>query len=216
MRARLYDPRETILFDVLLVLSPVILSADPPAAILLCETLLSLVATLRDDQHHQIVLQLIVDDPMAATLPVERLNGLLSGIMDCTKQPRTSESQQGNLYVAVVHYVQLAFAAEEGRRAEADQRSHVKHQRLKFSLSRSLVTSMTATGDMEVVLFGSDLAPRLVVKGSELKASALCFLNKYVDRLVPPVRHDAIDGSDVWKTVAFTLLWSRPTQFFTN
>ncbi|KAG9073412.1 hypothetical protein FS749_015253, partial [Ceratobasidium sp. UAMH 11750] len=90
------DSRETILFDVLLALPSVVLSAEPSTAVLLCETLLSLVAKLRDDRHHQIVLQSIVDDPLAATLPAERLNGLLSTIMDCALQPGTSERQRGN------------------------------------------------------------------------------------------------------------------------
>ncbi|QRV99340.1 structural constituent of nuclear pore protein [Ceratobasidium sp. AG-Ba] len=72
------DSRETILFDVLLALPPVVLGAEPATAILLCETLLSLVAKLRDDRHPQIVLQSIVDDPLAATLPAERLMDYLA------------------------------------------------------------------------------------------------------------------------------------------
>ncbi|KAG8791523.1 hypothetical protein FRC12_008949 [Ceratobasidium sp. 428] len=202
------DSRETILFDVLLALSPVILSAEPPTAVLLCETLLSLVAKLRDDRHHQIVLQSIVDDPLAATLPVERLNGLLSSIMDCTMQPGTSERQRGNLYATMVHYVQLASAAEEKDATLKQTNALIQSTNGSNSLSRSLAASTTAAEDMEVVLFGSNPTPRRVVKGSGLEASALGVLNKYVDRLVPLVCRDAIDGSDVWKTVAFTFLES--------
>ncbi|KAG9095701.1 hypothetical protein FRC06_009514, partial [Ceratobasidium sp. 370] len=202
------DSRETILFDVLLALPPVVLSAEPPTAILLCETLLSLVAKLRDDRHHQIVLQSIVDDPLAATLPAERLNGLLSSIMDCTMQPGTSERQRGNLYAAMVHYVQLASTAEERDAGLKQNTSLTQSSNGANPLARSLAASMSGTDEMEVVLFGTNPAPRRAVKSSGLEASALGVLNKYVDRLVPLVCRDAVDGSDVWKTVAFTFMES--------
>ncbi|CAE6492429.1 unnamed protein product [Rhizoctonia solani] len=183
------ENREMILFDVVQALPPVILSAaESETAILLCETLLSLVAKLRDDRHHQVVLQSIVDDPVAATLPPERLNSLLAAIMDCVLQPGTTERQRGNLYSAMVHYVQLAFSAEE------------RHQRLAQSQSRSDPSSGA------VVLFGATPTP--AVKRPNLESSTLLVLNKFVDRLVPLVCRDAIDGSDVWKTVAFTFLES--------
>ncbi|KAG9119549.1 hypothetical protein FRC07_005386 [Ceratobasidium sp. 392] len=205
------DSRETILFDVLLALPPVVFSAEPSTAVLLCETLLSLVAKLRDDRHHQIVLQSIVDDPLAATLPAERLNGLLSSIMDCTMQPGTSERQRGNLYAAMVHYVQLASAAEERDAASLSlKQSASLTQNINGlnSLAHSLTASTSAADDMEVVLFGSNPVPRRTAKGSGPETSALSVLNKYVDRLVPLVCRDAVDGSDVWKTVAFTFLES--------
>ncbi|QRV99341.1 structural constituent of nuclear pore protein [Ceratobasidium sp. AG-Ba] len=76
------------------------------------------------------------------------------------------------------------------------------------ALTRSLAASTAAHNEMEVVLFGSNPAPRRTLKGSGLESSALGVLNRYVDRLVPVVCRDAIDGSDVWKTVAFTFLES--------
>ncbi|CUA76159.1 Nuclear pore complex protein Nup205 [Rhizoctonia solani] len=181
------ENREMILFDVVQALPPVILSAaEPETAILLCETLLSLVAKLRDDKHHQVVLQSIVEDPVAATLPPERLNSLLGAIMDCVLQPGTTERQRGNLYSAMVHYVQLAFSAEERH-----------HSRLAQSQSQSQSAGA-------VVLFGSTPT----TKRPNLESSTLQVLNKFVDRLVPLVCRDAIDGSDVWKTIAFTFLES--------
>ncbi|KEP47882.1 structural constituent of nuclear pore protein [Rhizoctonia solani 123E] len=177
------ENREMIMFDVVQALPPVILSAaEPETAILLCETLLSLVAKLRDDRHHQVVLQSIVDDPVAATLPPERLNSLLAAIMDCVLQPGTTERQRGNLYSAMVHYIQLAFSAEE------------RHS------SRLAHTSSAGA----VVMFGTSPTS----KRPNLESSTLQVLNKFVDRLVPLVCRDAIDGSDVWKTIAFTFLES--------
>ncbi|KAG8742094.1 hypothetical protein FRC10_002030 [Ceratobasidium sp. 414] len=202
------DSRETILFDVLLTLPPVVLTAEPSTAVLLCETLLSLVAKLRDDRHHQIVLQSIVDDPLAATLPAERLNGLLSSIMDCVMQPGTSERQRGNLYATMIHYVQLASTAEERDPGLKQITSLAQSSNGSNPLARSLAASTSGAEDMEVVLFGSNPVPRRTVKSSGLEASTLGVLNKYVDRLVPFVCRDAVDGSDVWKTVAFTFLES--------
>ncbi|KAJ1300573.1 hypothetical protein OPQ81_002227 [Rhizoctonia solani] len=177
------ESREMVLFDVVQALPPVILAAaEPQTAILLCETLLSLVAKLRDDRHHQVVLQSIVDDPVAATLPPERLNSLLGAIMDCVLQPGTTERQRGNLYSAMVHYVHLAFSAEERVQSRLDQ---------------------SQSPSSAVVLFGA--APP---KRANLESSTLQVLNKFVDRLVPLVCRDAIDGSDVWKTIAFTFLES--------
>jgi nuclear pore complex protein Nup205 len=199
------DSREMILFDVLQALPAVVFSSEPSTAVLLCETLLSLVAKLRDDRHHQIVLQSIVDDPLAATLPAERLNGLLSSIMECAMQPGTSERQRGNLYSAMVHYMQLASVAEErgASRSTLGQSTNGSNP-----LGHSLSASTNGADELEVVLFGSTPTPHRTIKGSGLEASTLSVLNKYVDRLVPLVCRDAVDGSDVWKTVAFTFLES--------
>ncbi|CAE6442649.1 unnamed protein product [Rhizoctonia solani] len=192
------EQREMILFDVVQALPPVILSAaEPETAILLSETLLSLVAKLRDDRHHQVVLQSIVDDPVAATLPPERLNALLGAIMDCVLQPGTTERQRGNLYSAMVHYIQLAFSADE-RVSRLDQ------SRLAQSQSKRLDQSTTTA----IVLFGLNPNPNSMGRRANLESSTLLVLNKFVDRLVPLVCRDAIDGSDVWKTVAFTFLES--------
>ncbi|CAE6449212.1 unnamed protein product [Rhizoctonia solani] len=190
------EQREMILFDVVQALPPVILSAaEPETGILLSETLLSLVAKLRDDRHHQIVLQSIVDDPVAATLPPERLNALLGAIMDCVLQPGTTERQRGNLYSAMVHYIQLAFSADE-RVSRLDQSG--------LGQSQSKRLDKSAAG--MVVLFGSN--PNTTARRPNLESSTLVVLNKFVDRLVPLVCRDAIDGSDVWKTIAFTFLES--------
>ncbi|KAB5590005.1 Nuclear pore complex protein [Ceratobasidium theobromae] len=199
------DSREVILFDVVQALPPVIFGAEPETAVLLCESLLALIAKLRDDRHHQVVLQSIVDDPLAATLPAERLNGLLSSIMDCTLQPGTSERQRGNLYSAMVHYIQLAFSAEERAAEKASLGQSTNGPKL---LSQSFAMSANGSNDKDIVLFGSNPSSKRAIKGSGLEASTLSVLNKYVDRLVPLVCRDAIDGSDVWKTIAFTFLES--------
>ncbi|KAF8742046.1 Nucleoporin, partial [Rhizoctonia solani] len=201
------EHREMILFDVVQALPPVILSAaEPETAIYLCETLLSLVAKLRDDRHHQVVLQSIVDDPVAATLPPERLNALLGAIMDCVLQPGTTERQRGNLYSAMVHYVQLAFSAEE-RSSQEHSKLGQSQSKLAQSQSKLAQSRLDTSAANAVVLFGSSPNPT-TGRRSGLESSTLLVLNKFVDRLVPLVCRDAIDGSDVWKTIAFTFLES--------
>ncbi|QRW26278.1 structural constituent of nuclear pore protein [Rhizoctonia solani] len=201
------EHREMILFDVVQALPPVILSAaEPETAIYLCETLLSLVAKLRDDRHHQVVLQSIVDDPVAATLPPERLNALLGAIMDCVLQPGTTERQRGNLYSAMVHYVQLAFSAEE-RSSREHSKLGQSQSKLAQSQSKLAQSRLDTSAANAVVLFGSSPNPT-TGRRSGLESSTLLVLNKFVDRLVPLVCRDAIDGSDVWKTIAFTFLES--------
>ncbi|KAG8681201.1 hypothetical protein FRC08_015790, partial [Ceratobasidium sp. 394] len=128
--------------------------------------------------------------------------------MDCALQPGTSERQRGNLYAAMVHYVQLASTAEERDAGLKQSNLLIQSSNGSNPLARSLTASTSGTDEMEVVLFGSNPTPRRTVKGSGLEASALGVLNKYVERLVPLVCRDAVDGSDVWKTVAFTFLES--------
>ncbi|KAF8760740.1 Nucleoporin [Rhizoctonia solani] len=197
------EHREMILFDVVQALPPVILSAaEPETAIYLCETLLSLVAKLRDDRHHQVVLQSIVDDPVAATLPPERLNALLGAIMDCVLQPGTTERQRGNLYSA--RCITSNLRSRLKREVHENTPSSVnRNQNSPNPSLNSPNPDWNTSAANAVVLFGSSPNPT-TGRRSGLESSTLLVLNKFVDRLVPLVCRDAIDGSDVWKTIAFT------------
>ncbi|KAF8525593.1 nucleoporin Nup186/Nup192/Nup205 [Hysterangium stoloniferum] len=190
------DRRESILFDLLQMLSPVIQSGATQAStsVLLSEVVLTLVTKLRGDRQQQLILQSTFDDSYAASLPVDRLKGLLRSLLECLGASTKAEFTRGNLYAALVNFLHLV---DEGRRRHDLDNANGDHLSISLSSISSLDSFETS---------GSLIAPRLRTKRSELETSTLATINKDVDGLVSLISTDAIDGTEVWKTVSFTLL----------
>ncbi|KAF7320904.1 Nucleoporin [Mycena chlorophos] len=184
-----HEYRENMLFDLLHVL-PAILRADDhlqeSTAILLAEAVLSAVTKLREDRRHQILVQSANGDADAGTLPAERLYGILRSILECIVDNNRVELVRGNLYAAVINYVHL-ITPEDGPAPD-----------LRGSLSMSVSELGFSVSEHSQALVPS--------RAASLELGSLSLMKPAMERLVTTISRDAIDGSEVWKTVAFMLL----------
>jgi nuclear pore complex protein Nup205 len=187
------EQREGILFDTLQAIPPVLAASvtSSPTAILLSEVILSLITKLREDHHNQLVLQTSPQDSFAASVPTDRLHVLFKSILDCLLNSVNTERARGNLYAALTNYLQLVLSTGDR------------------GLSQFSENPNTPSDDMSLAdeaFAPSTSRARPSTEQSALKLGTLQIVNQIAERLVVIVCGDAIDGSEVWKTVAFTLL----------
>ncbi|EJD04791.1 uncharacterized protein FOMMEDRAFT_153883 [Fomitiporia mediterranea MF3/22] len=189
-----HDQRENILFDLLHVVPPAIHNNALPesSATLLAESLLLLVTKLREERK-QVQLLSASDSMESSALPVERMAALLRHILDCILESHRGDLVRGNLYAALINFVHLA-APLPGNPAPP------KHIGLSREASLSNLTSSLS-------LLGSDVRH---ANGHSTSLEANCFavIKPVMERLITTISKDAIDGTEVWKTIAFTLLES--------
>ncbi|EMD35026.1 hypothetical protein CERSUDRAFT_125016 [Gelatoporia subvermispora B] len=197
-----FDRRENMLFDLLHVLPPIIRSAnvEESTSVLLSEAALSTITKLREDRHYQIILQTAGGDTDVGSLPAERLFTLLRSLLECILDNNRIELVRGNLYAALINYVHLVISAEYTQ-------SHDDESGNPLNISTPLSSSLTR----EDLLSQSLSAATIQVDGNKRVGSALvngslAILKPVIERLVSTLSRDAIDGSEVWKTVAFMLL----------
>lgn len=195
------DRRETMLFDLLHELPPIIHSEtiQPPTAVLLSEVSLSLITKLREDRRSQLVLQSAGIDSDAGSLPAERLYALLRNIVECISESRI-ELVRGNLYAALINYFHL-ISWDAGSDPMGG-----KSNDLSLSLSASTTGDDFIFGESQSVVSLPLHPARAASTISILEAGTLTVLKPIMERLVAMISRDAIDGTEVWKTVAFTLL----------
>jgi len=185
-----HDRRENILLDLLHVLPTAEHASNFGESIyvLLAETILSLVTKLREDRQHQIILQSVGGNPESGSLPTERLymilHKILKGILDSNRM----ELVRGNLYAALVNFIHL-IASSNGTPEISS---------LAMSFSGSLNQSQS-------------LIPVSSIRNKSSSTSALFSgtlnsMRDVIDPLVVVIARDAIDGTEVWKTIAFILL----------
>lgn len=198
------DHREGLLFDLLHVLPTALRSPNTPdsTAGVLAEAILSALTKLREDKLLQSLVQPGYSSESGA-LPAERLFALLRSLLECVIESNRNELVRGNLYASVVNYVHLITDSTPGEAAL-----------VPTSLSR---THAGWTGPDELsssVSHQSDPWRRPETASSLINGS-LSILKPAMENLVALVSRDAIDGTDVWKTVAFMLLDSlvRLSQF---
>ncbi|KAJ7058139.1 nucleoporin Nup186/Nup192/Nup205 [Mycena amicta] len=189
-----HDYRESMLFDLLHVLPTILRSEDiqESTAILLAEAVLSAVTKLREDRRHQILVQSANGDVDAGSLPAERLYGILRSILECIIDNNGIELVRGNLYAAVINYVHLITPPD----------AETPLQDLKASMSMSLGASMSR----DEFSFSDSVSVRSSSSSVSLELGSLSLMKPAMERLVATISRDAIDGSEVWKTIAFMLL----------
>ncbi|KAH9929472.1 nucleoporin Nup186/Nup192/Nup205 [Fomitopsis serialis] len=189
-----YDRREDMLFDLLHVMPLIMRSANTQesTAILLAEAMLSTITKLREDRHHQILLRSAGGDVEAGSLPAERLHALLRSILECIVDNSRVELVRGNLYASLVNYLHLVMSSNNGQDLDASG--------LDSSLTSSLSPDSLSAADGLAVGFPRSPAGATHISGT------LSILKSVMERLVIIVSRDAIDGTEVWKTVAFMLL----------
>jgi nuclear pore complex protein Nup205 len=180
-----HDRRENMLFDLLHVLPAAIRSQsiEEPTAVLLSECTLSLITKLREDRRYQLILQ-STGTHESASLPAERLNSILQTIIEGILDSNHSELIRGNLYGTLINFIHLILTTNDHAMTTDDSISEFGATVNPYSV---------------VVLGHTGNAP-----GVEL--GVLASLKPVLERIVAIIARDAIDGTEVWKTVAFMLL----------
>lgn len=202
-----HDRRENILFDLLHILPSIIRSdVQERTAILLSEAILTVITKLREDRRYQIILQSAGGDAGAGSLPAERLFALLRNILQSILDNDRSELVRGNLYACSINYLHLV---------SGDDRSPSSEATLDVGGRRSMSLSLSALNSREdLALVESQSARATPTPGgksvgggvSVLESGSLAAMKSVLERLASTISRDALDGSEVWKTVAFTLL----------
>lgn len=183
-----HDHRENMLFDILHVLPPIIRSSEmqESTAVLVSEAVLSSITKLREDRQHQIILQL---DPESGSLPVERLLTILRNILECILESNHAELIRGNLYASLINFIHLISSSPDHKPLTSD---------LSLSLSSSMIDDSQSLASTTRALAGSGPVT--------LRINSLAMMKNIAERLIVTVARDAIDGSEVWRTIAFMLL----------
>ncbi|KAK0463078.1 nucleoporin Nup186/Nup192/Nup205, partial [Desarmillaria tabescens] len=198
-----HDHRESMLFDLLHILPSIIRSSDlqESTAVLLAEMTLSAITKLREDRHHQVILQTVAGDHEASSLPAERLYAILTNILECILENSHVELVRGNLYASIVNYVHLIST---GKPQPPGPASLALSTSTSLSLSLAASTRNNFLGDSASVASpgqtGSSTSP--------IQVNSLSLMKGHLERVITMISRDAIDGTEVWKTVAFMLLTS--------
>ncbi|EIN05826.1 hypothetical protein PUNSTDRAFT_137309 [Punctularia strigosozonata HHB-11173 SS5] len=189
------DQRETILFDLLHVLPDVLQSGntDEGTAVLLSESILSVITKLREDRRYQLLLQAASGNLEAGALPAERLFMLLRSTLRCILDNNRLEVVRGNLYAALINFMHL-IAPNDPSASDAEG-------------SQKSTTNGDAFFDDHAFAMGLDGPQRSThLPVTTLESTSLSIIKESLDQLLTIVARDAIDGSEIWKTVAFMFL----------
>ena len=199
-----HDRRESMLFDLLHVLPSIVQSdVQERTAILLSEAILTVITKLREDRRYQIMLQSAGGDPEAGSLPEERLYALLRSILACILDSDRSELVRGNLYACLINYLHLVSADDQ----ESNSTTSIDAiGRRSMSLSLSALPSREEMSLAESQSARGSPSPKEKRGATALEGGSLSIMKSATDRLINVISRDAIDGTEVWKTVAFTLL----------
>ena len=193
-----HNRRENMLFDLLRVLPAAIRSAnvEESTAVLLSETVLSSITKLREDRQHQVILQSVGGESESGSLPAERLYNILRNILESILDNNHVELVRGNLYAALVNFIHLMRSSHYNKTSQQNDTNmsavSISRDSLAFSGSESLLSSKPDESLENTV--------------SALELGGLAVLKPVLERLITTIARDAIDGTEVWKTIAFMLL----------
>jgi nuclear pore complex protein Nup205 len=192
------DQRETILFDLLHVLPEALGSGsiEQGTAVLLSESILSVISKLREDRLYQLLLQAASGNVEAASLPAERLYILLRSILRCILNQNRLEVVRGNLYAAIINLIQLISARDASALDVSTTVAPLSAMRQDDGIFEDSSSALVLATPQ-----ASDRSPSLM-----LESTCVAIMKESLDRLLSIVARDAIDGTEIWKTVAFMLL----------
>jgi nuclear pore complex protein Nup205 len=183
------EQRESMIFDLLSSVLRFVAAPDttPAAAEIFCQVVLSLITKLRQGRREQILFS--DGDELAGSLPADKLHTLLRQVLDAITQSGTTEFIRGNLYTVIINYLQLIASFTPSSEGS-----------LKPELDTSKVLDDTA------FVAGSTTSFRTGPRSSTLDGGTLAIFLSVIDKLAPILCRDALDGSEIWKTVAYTTL----------
>ncbi|KAJ1548151.1 hypothetical protein HK096_003517 [Nowakowskiella sp. JEL0078] len=203
--ARTYDLipaeiREEKVHELLATLLPKINSARKISQIVnekLSIVILSLMSSLRIDRSYQAILQnsafLQADSGFSFSLhlPVESLQQIvLKNVVDAIIKPGTTETVRGNYYAALICYLQYTKPDEVEAAA---------------GLGSKLLDNVESSSAFSISVAGYAGSSN-VSYNTSLTSGNLATLNSYGERLLEILCRDSSDGSDLWKTVSFSVL----------
>ncbi|KAK7682411.1 hypothetical protein QCA50_014616 [Cerrena zonata] len=175
--------RENMLLDLLHALPSALDSSnvEEATAVTLAESILTAITKLREDRRT--VLPTDSLSPIARSLPAERLFSLLKSLIGCVLNNSRFELVRGNLYASLIQYLQLVMVNGVPTSDQVD---------------------LFAT---QIVLKGQENSRKSskFVRSKEAQGS-FAVIQPVAERLVSVISRDAVDGAEVWKTVAFVLL----------
>ncbi|PPQ70405.1 hypothetical protein CVT25_000888 [Psilocybe cyanescens] len=200
-----HNRRENMLFDLLHVLPAAIRSSniEESTAVLLSETILSSITKLREDRRHQLILQSLGSDSESGTLPAERLYNILRNILQGILDNNHVELVRGNLYAALINFMHLVRSSQSSPITQT--LAEIESNPFSTTLTSSTMRDSMSRG-RSPSLAPSSFSDRQSSTSSTLESGCLAVLKPAIERLVTTISRDAIDGTEVWKTVAFMLL----------
>ena len=125
-----------------------------------------------------------------SALPVERVSTLLKRMVDCVLDKQRQGLVRGNIYAALVNFLRLVI---QPREAQPSSRAPLFRSDSSLSSLASSVSPSKANG-------------KAISSSSSVSLDHSAF--RLADKLISTVARDPIDGTEVWQTVAFTLLES--------
>ncbi len=196
------EARSGLMFDCLSELLPRISAPsndaaglDVPSADLVAGAVLSLLTSLR--QHRVELTTGALDLETVDALPVDRLLTTLRALVDSVLRIETTTLARGNLYSALINFLQLVKSGngnEAGVDAGANDGASIIATDVDESMSVGGVSTTTTN------IFGGR------AQTSTLEARTRTLLLSHAERLMDVLARDALDASDLSKTIAFTLL----------
>ena len=197
-----HERRENMLFDLLHVL-PVALrsnNVEEATCILLSEVVLSSITKLREDRRQQLLFRTMNVDSEVDSLPAERLYNILRAILEGILESSHVALVRGNLYAALVNFINLIQSSPEAK---------ILHL-LEIESNPFAVSLAVSTRQDNLSLRRNSSTPptveKPVVSGFALELECLAVMKPVMEKLIAVVSRDAIDGSEVWKSIAFMLL----------
>ncbi|SNX84233.1 related to nucleoporin [Melanopsichium pennsylvanicum] len=196
------EVRSGLMFDCLSELLPRIATPstnagglDVPSADLVAGAVLSLLTSLR--QHRIELTTGALDLDAVDALPVDRLLTTLRALIDSVLRLETTTLARGNLYSALINFLQLL---KSGSGAEANGDAGVDDS------ASMLATDIDETMSIDGVSTTTTNVFRSRAQTTSLEARTRTLLASHAERLMDVLGRDALDASDLSKTIAFTLL----------
>ncbi|KAJ9479261.1 hypothetical protein PHBOTO_002738 [Pseudozyma hubeiensis] len=195
------EVRSSLMFDCLSELLPRISTPstdagaiDVPSADLVAGAVLSLLTSLR--QHRVELTSGALDVESVDALPTDRLLTTLRALIDSVLRLETTTLARGNLYSALINFLQLVKSGngDSGVEAGLNDGASIVATELDESMSVGGVSRTTTN------IFGGR------AQTSSLEARTRTLLLSHGERLMDVLGRDALDASDLSKTIAFTLL----------
>ncbi|SOV04102.1 related to nucleoporin [Ustilago sp. UG-2017a] len=196
------EVRSSLMFDCLSELLPRISAPstdvgglDVPSADLVAGAVLSLLTSLR--QHRTELTTGALDLESVDALPVDRLLTTLRALIDSVLRLETTTLARGNLYSALINLLQLV---KSGNGPDASGEAGVNDGASIVMTDLDETMSVGGVSTTTTNIFGGR------AQTSSLEARTRTLLLSHAERLMDVLGRDALDASDLSKTIAFTLL----------
>ncbi|POW18561.1 hypothetical protein PSHT_05645, partial [Puccinia striiformis] len=159
---------------------------DSDSAELLSEIVVALMIKLR---HEGTQLGSLATGEAAQAFPFDRMIPILKTIVQSIVLSNSSNIIRGNLYASLLGFLQHVYAT-----------SNAGSTPLQSFSSQDMMKLTDALGP------STDGASTVASQLSHLGANTVAMISTAFDRLLPVISKDAIMGSEVWRSVAFTAL----------